>query len=144
MPSFADIANKPVSEIKAPPALPVGMYLAMVDGPGEWGESRVAKTKQIQFKAKLLAPQPDVDQEKLMEWADATGEPVVGQVVYLVFYDPQPHRLTQFLTHLGLGDLILMEAINQAPGKQFYVTLRHEPTQDGTAIRHVVASTQAV
>jgi hypothetical protein len=144
MASFADILNRPVSEVKAPPPFPVGSYLAVVDGQGEWGESRNARTKQIQFKAKLLQPQEDVDTEKLMEWKDATGDNVIGQQVYLTFYDPQPWRLADFLKHLGLEDMPVMEAIANAPGRQFLVTLRHRPSMDGQMIQHEVASTAAI
>jgi hypothetical protein len=145
MPSFEDILNKTTSDVTAPPPYPAGTYLAVTEGVPVWGKSSVQQTKQIQFKAKLLQAMPDVNQEKLSEWAEQTGSPLIGsQSVYLTYYDPQPHRLTEFLSHLGLGSLTVREAIEESPGRQFIVTIRHRPSQDGTRIMAEVGGTASV
>jgi hypothetical protein len=144
MASFADILDKNVSDVKAPPPYPAGHYLAITEGVPVWGESSQQKTKQIVFKAKFLQVMDDVDKDKLMEWTDTTGGSILGQTVYLTFYDPQPHRLTEFLNHLGLGAMAVRQAIEESPGRQFVVTIRHRPSQDGTRIQAEVGGTAAV
>jgi hypothetical protein len=144
MPSFADVMNQKASEIKAPPPYPAGHYLAVTEGQPVWGKSSQQQTKQIQFKAKLLQSMPDVDADKLSDWRNQTGDSVMGQSVYLTFYDPQPWRLTEFLTNLGLGELPVSEALAEAPGRQFIVEIRHRPSQDGTRIQAEVGGTAAV
>jgi hypothetical protein len=144
MASFADILDKNVSEVKAPPPYPAGNYLAITEGVPVWGNSSVQKTKQVQFKAKFLQVMDDVDKDKVAEWAETSGGSILGQNVYLTFYDPQPHRLTEFLTHLGLGNLPVRQAIEESPGRQFICTIRHRPSQDGTRIQAEVGGTAAV
>jgi len=137
------LSSTPLSDIKAPPPFPVGTYLAATEGLGEWGESRQKKTKQIQFKCKVLSPQSDVDQQKLMEWRDETGETVMGQEFYATFWDDV--RLKGFLIALGFSDSITgSEALAQAAGRQFLVVFRHVPSQDGKRIVHEVAEYKAV
>ena len=144
MPSFSDILDKTSSEVKAPPPYPAGNYLAIIEGVPVWGKSSQQQTKQIQFKAKFLQAMDDVDRDKLAEWADETGSTVLGQTVYLTFYDPQPWRLTEFLGHLGLGALPVRQGIEESPGRQFICTIRHRPSQDGTRIQAEVGGTAAV
>lgn len=144
MASFADILDKNSNDVKAPPPYPAGSYLAITEGVPVWGQSSQQKTKQIQFKAKFLQAMDDVDKEKLAEWNETTGGSILGQNVYLTFYDPQPHRLTEFLRHLGLGDLPVRQGIEESPGRQFICTIRHRPSQDGTRIQAEVAGTAAV
>lgn len=144
MPSFADIHGKKPEDIKAPPAFPFGHYIATVDGQPQHGQSSRARTKQIQFKAKLLQPLEDVDKDKLMAWKDDTGDSVMGQHVYLTFYDPQPWRLAEFLKNLGLGNVPFPECLAETPGRQFVVEIGHAPSMDGTRIIHEVRGTSAL
>lgn len=141
MPSFADVMDTKVEDIKFAPPFPVGSYLAMTEGMPEWGKSSQKQSDQIQFKAKLLQALENVDKEKLAEWAEETGENVVGQQAFLTFYTPP--RLAEFLKNLGLGHLSQREAISESPGRRFIITFRHRPSQDGKRINHEVESTAA-
>jgi hypothetical protein len=143
MPSFNDILNTKVDEVKPPPPFPAGTYLAITEGLPEWGKSRNG-IAQIQFRTKLLQAMTDINHDALMEWRDVTGGEVVGQSLSLFFYDPMPWRLTEFLGHLGLGKLETKMALQESPGRQFLVTLKHSPTQDGRGLRHEVDKTAAV
>jgi len=143
MASFEEILNKPGSEIKPPPAYPVGTYHCLVDGPPEAGKSSQKGTDFLRFKFKILSPQKDVDAQQAAE------SQVVGKTVNQEYYfpaDSDPWRLVELLhDHLGIENSIpLKEMIAQAPGKQVLVTLKHEASQDGKRVFHRVHSTAHV
>jgi hypothetical protein len=144
MPSFEKIlSDTPIGDIKPNPPYPVGTYLAVTTNSGEWGESRQKRTKQLQWRFKLLQPRPDVDQEKLMEWKDATGETVAGQEDYITFYDDS--RAAKFLRDLGFDETVKgPEAIARSGGRQFLVKYRHIPSQNGQFMVRDIAESAAV
>jgi len=144
MASFEKIlSNTPLSDIKPLPAFPVGSYICVTADAGTWGESRQKKTKQIMWKAKVLQPRDDVDKQKLMEWKDDTGESVSGQEFYPTFWSD--FYLKEFLIALGFPDSISgPEAIANSAGRQFVVTFRHEPSQDGKRIVRTISGYAAV
>lgn len=139
MPSFEKIlSNTPIGDIKDPPPFPPGTYLCVTTDSGAWGESARKKTKQYQWKAKILQPKEDVSQEKLMQWKDETSESVSGQEVFPTFYSDA--RLAEFLRALGFGDDVPGPvALAQSAGKQFLLEGRHEPSQDGKKMVFAIA-----
>jgi hypothetical protein len=144
MPSFEKIlTNTPIGNIKDPPPFPVGSYICVTSDAGTWGESRVKKTKQIAWRAKILQPHSDVDQQKLMEWKDETGESVSGQEIYPTFYSDS--RVAEFLRALGFEESVPgPEAIANSAGRQFVATFRHEPSMDGKRIVATISGYAAV
>lgn len=143
MPSFEEILNKPSTEIKPPPAYPVGTYHCLVDGPPAPGKSSQKQTDFLQFKFKILSPMQDVDAQQAAE------QQIVGKIIQSDYYitETAVWRLKDMLVeHLGIeeGDKSLRELVSEAPGRQVLVKLRHEMSQDGKRIFHRVESTAHV
>jgi len=143
MASFEEILNKPASEIKAPPAYPVGVYHCLVDGPPAPGKSSQKQTDFLKFKFKILAPFDGVDA------GQAAEQQIVGKIIESDFYitEAAAYRLKEMLVeHLGIaeGDKTLTQIVAEAPGKQLLVKLRHELSQDGKRVYHRVESTAHV
>jgi len=143
MASFEDILNKPATDIKAPPAYPVGTYHCLVDGPPTPGKSSQKQTDFLQFKYKILAPMGDVDTQQAAE------QQIVGKLISCDYYitEAAAWRLKEMLVdHLGIEEAgkNLREMVAEAPGKQLLVKLRHEASQDGKRVFHRVESTAHV
>jgi hypothetical protein len=142
MASFEEIMKRPGSEIKPPPAYPVGTYHCLIDGPLTPGKSSQKQTDFLQVKFKILSPMQDVDARQAAEVQ------VVGKTVTAEYYitDNASWRLTEMLRdHLDISDSDPLEQmVAQAPGKQILVKLRHELSQDGKRVFHRVDSTAHV
>lgn len=143
MANFEDILNKKASEIKPPPAYPVGTYHCLVDGPPTPGKSSQKQTDFLQFKLKILSPMQDVDAQQAAE------QQIVGKMIQNEYYitDATAWRIKEFLVdHLGIeeGDKSLKELVAESPGKQVLAKLRHELSQDGKRVYHRVDSTAHV
>lgn len=147
MPSFQDILNTPATEIKPPEALPIGTYLAIVDGQPELAQRGKNNNNCAIFKLKPIQAQPDVDQQLLMQ--SLNGSSLQDKVIYHTLWltDDSKWRCMQFLAdHLGIekGKKTLGEMIPEAMGKQVLVTLSHYTTQDGKRVGHQVKDTAKV
>jgi hypothetical protein len=141
MASFEEILNMPGSEIKPPAAYPVGTYHCIIDGPPENGQSSQKGTDYFRFKYKILGIDKDVNPQ------EAAEQQVVGKVFTSDFYvaDGITWRLTEMLVNCGIDEkLPLKQMIAEAPGKQLWVKLRHEPSQDGKRVFHRLDSTAHV
>lgn len=141
MASFEEILNKPASDIKPPPAFPVGTYHCVVDGIPAHDKSSQKGTDYFRFKFKIVAPYKDVDPQAAAE------AQVQGKIVDSDFYitEAAAWRLVEMLRdHLDIPETNLREMVAQAPNKQLLVTLRHETSQDGKRVFHRVASTAHV
>jgi len=143
MANFEEILNKPASEIKAPPAYPVGTYHCLVDGPPAPGKSSQKQTDFLKFKFKILAPFDGVDA------AQAAEQQIVGKIIESDYYitEAAAWRLKDMLVdHLGIEEAnkTMTQLVAEAPGKQLLVKLRHELSQDGKRVYHRVESTAHV
>jgi len=150
MASFEELLNRPSSEAKAPPPLPVGTYHCLVDGPPTPEESSQKKTPCRTFKFKIMAPMQDVNAAEAAE-AQVVGKTLTGQGAGAAFYltEESLFRYKEFLVdHLGIDDndgtKTLKELEAEAPGKQVLVKLRHEISQDGKRVFHRIDSTAHV
>ncbi len=149
MPSFADVLNTKVSDIKAAPPWPVGTYLMVIEGMPEYIDNNAKTKKGLAHKAKILQIMQDVDQDKVVDWQDETKEKLTGQTLYgpasgITFWEPNLSYLTTFYTNIGLGELALSMAISESPGRQFLAVVRHRPSQDGKRMEHFIHETKAV
>lgn len=147
MSSFQDILNKPAAEIEAPKPLPVGTYLALVDGQPEFNKIGKNNTDCVEFKLKLAQAGDDVDQAILLE--QLKGKPLSEKSIKhrLFITEDAVWRLKKFLVEdLGIeeGTRGLGEMIPEAMGKQVYVTLGHRPSDDGKQIYMEVKDTAKV
>ena len=148
MASFEEILNLPASAIKAPEALPVGTYHAMIDGPLAPGKSAKKQTDLFTVKFKILDAMDDVDSNAAAE------QQVKGKIITSDYYvtEDAVWRLRELLVdHLGIEpknasgqEKKLKELIAEAPGQQVLVNLKHEASQDGKRVFHRVNRTAHV
>jgi hypothetical protein len=133
MASFEEILNRPATDFSAPEPLPVGTYHCFVDGKAEPGVSSNQNT-YLQFKFKIVAPYKGVDAK------EAAEAQVVGKIITNNYYvtDKATWRLTEMLMdHLDIepgpenNRKKLTEMLDEAPGKQLLVELKHEMSPDG-------------
>lgn len=135
-PNFNDVLDRPSDSIEKPKPLPVGHYLAAVKGQGELGHSKEKKTPQVEYTLQLLQAAEDVDQEALAEVLK--GKAISEKTVKATFYltEDAIWRLKEFLDHCGIegGTATLRERMMAAPGCQVLISIRHEPSKDGSNI----------
>lgn len=146
MPSFQDVLNKPAADVKAPSPLPVGTYLCLVDGPGEFGKIGQKQTDCINWKLKPMQAQDDVNQADLATALNgaALQDKVIRHRSFIT--EESVWRLKQFLEHLGIeeGSKSLGEMIPEAQGKQVLATVGHRTSEDGTQVFQEVKATAKV
>jgi hypothetical protein len=134
MSNFQEILNKPSTSIEKPKPVPVGTYLGLVTGQPRFDKSKQKQTDFVEYTVKLLQPREDVNQDDLLAMGGLDGK-----TMRLTYYitDDATWRLKQFLVeHLGIeeGSKTLGQMIPEAMGKQVYVTVSHQASQDGTAV----------
>ena len=137
MASFEDILNTPAASIKSPEPLPVGSYICIVDGPGEFVQLGVNQTHALKLNLKPLQPQQDVDQEQLIESLD--GQTLADKRIPVTFFitDESKHRVRNWCRDaLGIeeGTKSLKEMISEIPGRQVVASVGHRAAKDGQAV----------
>lgn len=142
MANFEDILNKPASDVKPPPAYPIGTYLCLVDGPPLREESSQKKTPCRTYRFKIMSPMPDVNATEAAE-QQIVGKMIQGQGAGTAFYITEDAlwRYKEFLSDcLGIeeGTKSIREMEAEAPGRQVLVKLIHQMSQDGKRNYHKV------
>lgn len=148
MVTFTDILNRKSSSIEPPKALPVGTYLALVEG--NWQQNNSARTGALgfQFTFRLIQPQDDVSQDELTKLPGGINGKTVKNTIYVS--DGNEFFLKQFLVdHLAIeeGEKNIGEMLAEVNGKQVMVNIKHTvSTQDPNNPRtiHIVGSTARV
>jgi hypothetical protein len=157
--SFSDILNTKASDVERPEAMPTGDYVCVVTGQPRQDKSAKKQTPFVEFTYKILEAMSSVDEEALDAWlTNKKGEKkklsecTIKDTYYLV--EKALYRLTDMLVACGVaeadenGEIItdksLAQLIEEAPGSQLIVTMRHESFQDGTGVSAKVASVAAV
>ena len=129
--TFGSILDKPVGKIKEPVAMPTGTYTFVVLH-RRYDKSSKKQTEFVEFTCNYLDAGDDVDQDALKEAGGIAGKSLKA-TYYLT--EEAAYRLKEFLAHLGIEEQdTLRPMIEEATGKQFLGTIRHEPSQDGTRI----------
>lgn len=149
-PNFASVLDRPADEIKRPPPIPMGTYLAVVDGVPTNREVGEEKVPAWEFKLKLIQPQPDVDPEEL-----ARSGGITNRSINNLLFERGIGRMTdeqaawnfkRFLTeHLKIESegKTMRQMMAEAPGRQVMVVIEHNPSQDGTEMFARVKATMA-
>ncbi|MDE2105564.1 MAG: hypothetical protein KGL39_50525 [Patescibacteria group bacterium] len=141
--NFADILDMPATEIERPKPIPTGTYIAMVQGMPRFDKSAKKQTPFYEFTLKLLEAQDDVDADAL----SAMGG-IADKTMRLTFYitEASVWRLKEFLETLGidLDGSTLRAGVEEAPGKQCGIYVRHVPNQDGTGFFAEIGKTLRV
>lgn len=145
--SFQDILNTPTEDIKPPVALPVGTYLAIVDGQPEFAKIGKNQTDCVNFSLKPVQAQPDVNTDALANSLD--GKSLQDKKIRhrLFITGDSKWRLLQFLhDHLGIEKegKNLGQMIPESMGRQVMVVIGHRSAEDGTTVYQEVKSTAHV
>lgn len=141
---FASILDRPVSEIEKPKPYPAGTYRCTVQGLPRYDKSAKKQTEFVEFTLQPTSAKDDVDEKALAEMG-GLNKPI--KATYYLTEDAA-WRLQKFLGDLGF-DIETDEAtprqmIEESPGSEVYVTLKHRPSQDGRSIFAEVADTARV
>lgn len=139
MPNFSSILDMPSNEIRFP-KLPVGSYVGIVKGMGEYKKSAKKQTPFLEYQVQLVEPVKDengnstVDEDEL----EAFG-PLGEKTVPMTFWyesEGGKNRLITFFENCGLethGESI--RVLNeQTPGCTIIVEIKHEPSADSQSI----------
>ena len=147
-PNFSSVLDKPATEIARPKPLPVGTYLAVVEGLPRYDKSSKKQTDFVEFSMRITAAADDVDEAELQEVGltlkDGTSR-TMKNTYYLT--EDAAWRLKKFLEDLGFdfsGDLTMREACESAANREVYLTITHEPSQDGQSIFARIGGTASV
>lgn len=140
MADFSSILDQQVNSVERPKPYPIGMYHCIVDGPPEVTQIGANKTDCAIFPMKIMSAQLDVDLADIEAAGGVTGK-IIRHRLFLTA--DAAWRLDQFLfEHLGIEfGKSRKEAISEAVGRQCFLTIRHRPAQDGSAMFAEVAST---
>lgn len=145
--NFQDILNKPSAEIEAPKPLPVGTYLALVDGQGEFKKIGKNNTDCVEFKMKLVQAGEDVDQQALLESLNGKALNERHIINRQFVTEDAVWRLKKFLVEdlqIEEGTKSLGQLIPEAMGRQCYVTIGHRASDDGSQIYMEIKQTAKV
>jgi hypothetical protein len=157
--SFSDILKTRASDVERPEAMPVGDYVVVITGQPRQDKSAKKQTPFVEFSYKVLEAMESVDEEALDTWLTnkkgekkKLSEVIIKDTYYLT--DNSLWRLTDMLKACGVaeadenGEIIsdksLGQLIEEVPGNQLIVTMRHESFQDGSGIVAKVAGVAAV
>jgi hypothetical protein len=132
--------------------MPVGDYVVVVTGQPRQDKSAKKQTPFVEFTYKVLEAMDSVDTDQLDEWLTnkkgekkKLSEVTIKDTYYLT--ENSLWRLTDMLKAAGLdteSDMSLGQLIEEAPGNQLIVTMRHESFQDGTGVSAKVGGVAAV
>lgn len=143
-PNFADLLDKPSSEIEKPKPVPQGTYQFSINGLYKEGKSTQKQTPYVEFTCNYMAALDDVDEAALAEMGG-----VNGKTSRLTFYitEDSTYRLKKFLVEdllLEEGDKSLRQLLDETPGCQFLGAVKHEASKDGTSVFANIATTAPV
>lgn len=140
MPSLEDLvtSNATKDEIKDVPPIPVGTYLAMIVGQHEMRKAQTGNSG-VEWTCRFISAKDDVDQERLKEHLEASdrglNEVTIKHAIWDSAYAAQQIRDFVYDTLDIDPQMPLKQAMAEAAGKNFYMSITHRPTQgrDGVA-----------
>ena len=147
-PSFTSVLDLPSSEVeRTAKQLPMGSYLAVVQGQPTIDKSSKKQTEFSAYTMKILEAKDDVSEDDLAEFLtnlDGSKRRLTDCTIKAVFYhtDASIGRLATFLDHLdGLSpdeaaDVTesLRQRMAEVAGKQCIIHVKHEPWQSGEGV----------
>lgn len=144
MTNFASILDESPDEVKAPPALPAGTYLAVVQGPVEYGKSDKKGTEYSGFAFRIVSAEDDVNSDDLAAIGGCEGKIVKRKYWHT---EDSIFMLDQFHSDCGIDLKVPAsrrarneECINASVG----VVIKHRSSDDGSRIFAEVARTLAL
>lgn len=147
--NFAAILDTAPTSVERPKPLPAGTYVAQVKGLPKCDKSAKKETDYAEFTMQMVEARDDVDADELAAaLTKSSGETVAlgEKIMRLTYYltSDAMWRLKKFLEDLGM-DIDAYEsftaAINDAPGQQCLVTVKHAASADGQAVYANISGT---
>lgn len=156
--TFASVLDMPSSEIeRSVKQLPVGSYVAVVQGQPRIDKSSKKQTEFSEYTMKILEAYDDVDTDALDEYLttlDGTKKRLSDCTIKATFYHTENSigRLLTFFDHLdgitpdkaGEVEASPRQRMSEAAGKQCVIHIKHEPWQSGEGVSARVDSTSIV
>lgn len=133
-PNFSSILDEAPTEVVVPPPLPIGSYIAVVQGLPRIDKSAKKGTEFTEFTLRPISANEDVDQEQL----EAAGG-FEGKTYKLTFYHTEDaiYRLDQFHEHCGIdlsNPLSRRRRSEEVVNAEVGIFITHSTSQDGTRI----------
>ena len=149
--SFADILDKPATEIDRPKPLPVGSYIWTIQGLPRFDKSKEKQTPFYEFNLKCVEALDDVDEEALADWSkksDGSNRQLTDISQRPTFYitEDSLYRLQEFLGHCGIDGegKSTRQCIDETPNCQFVANIVHTASKDGTTVYANIGKTAPV
>ena len=143
-PNFGALLDKPSTEIERPKPLPAGVYTCVVQGLPKMDKSSKKGTEYVEFTYKVLAAGEDVDADDLKAMGGISDK-TIRDTYYIT--ENSLWRLKKMLLDCGIeedDETSLRQMINDTPGKQLLVSIKHTASDDGQSVYANVGSTAAV
>lgn len=148
-PNFTSILDRPSTEVERPKPMPVGTYLTVLQGQPRHDKSRQKQTPLVEFTHKFISAMDDVDEAELITYLtakDGTTKALTDVTMKNIFYitEGSAFMLKDFLKNLDFdveGDGSMRQMLDETPGRQVLVTIRHEASQDGQSVFARIGST---
>ncbi len=144
MTNFADILDEAPTEVKAPPVLPAGTYVAVIQGRPEYGQSEKKGTPFIGFTFRIIQAEDDVDSDELSAMGGCENKTIKRK--YWITED-SAFMLDQFHQDCGIDLKLPMsrrarseECVNANIG----IVVKHRASDDGQKVFAEVVRTLAV
>ena len=131
MDSYEDLLNQKASDVKRPPPIPAGGYLATVESYAKT-ESGRKKTPGVQFIYKIDSPGEDIDPEEVNAMAEYIAKARPRETHWITA--DSLWRLKNFLLEvLKIPDegQSLQELLPMSVGRQAIIVMEHIASEDG-------------
>lgn len=138
MVKFADLLDRKAEDIKQPPQLPAGTYVAMVKKYPETTERSSDKGtfEILRFNMEVVEPY-EVDEDALAEFGKVQGIPLRNEFIFNTADDPDAergrlgslNRLKAFLSNLGAFEegMTVQDGLTASVAQSCLVEVRHRP-----------------
>ena len=139
-PNFSDLLDKPLDDVERPKPLPVGSYLCVVKGLPRQDKSRQKQTPFYEFTLQPTQVGEDVDQEELAAMGGIENKLI--KATYYITEDAM-WRLKKFYEDCGIetAGKTSSQCAEETVNKSVWAVMRHEASQDGTAVFARLADT---
>ena len=144
MANFVDILSTPMDDIKPPKTIPVGQYLAILDGPPEQKELGQNESPALVFKVRLLSP-IHADEDELHEALNGRMLSEIPITFTQFLNGNGMFRLKIFLQdHLGIGGKgSLGEKVAMSAGREFVANITHRTLPNGGIIANITGTARS-
>ena len=152
-PNFGVLLDKAPTEIERPKPAPPGTYTTIIQGMPKYDKSAKKQTEYVEFTHKFIEAGEDVDSDDLKAFltsGDGSKKKLSDVTMRNTYYltENSLWRLKDFLKDCGFevdsDEATLRQMIEETPGKQVGVFVKHQASQDGQAIFAQIDHTVAV